>query len=236
MFCATCSAMNDSRRQCVGRLFTSITFVLSLLFPIIVHANGYDLPITQWPVDSREYMSGFFWSGIDEANYVNNQADTFIYGWLGIFTARYDGSIGSGRFTQIGIMSSGGQIYWVMESERNVTQCFRGSQFFITNSVLTGCMGRLGDLMNPNHEFNAVSIVHDDPSHQWGINVADFYGNAGLVATIDDGTMDGYYPGVTIYDTAQVAAEHYWGYSYSSDPYNPMSFLFYAPHYGDVTK
>ncbi len=203
MLYLTHPAMNTStRRRVVRHLFISIACFFSLLLPIMVHADGYDLPITQWPVDSREYISGFFWSAIDEANYVNNQPDTFIYGWLGVFTAPPNGIPGSGRFTQIGIMSSNGQLFWVMESERKVTQCLRGSQYFVTNGPLTGCMGVVGDVMNPNHEFNAVSIVHDDPSHQWVVNVLDFYGNQGVVAAVDDGTIDGYYPGVTIYSSA----------------------------------
>ncbi len=214
-------------------MLMSIAFVLGFLFPVAVHADGYyDLPITQWPVDTREYMSGFFWAGIDEAIYVNNQPSTFIYGWLGIFTAPPTATPGSGRFTQIRIMSENGQLYWVMETERQIKACLRGSTFFFTNGALTGCRGIAGDLINPNHEFNAVSIAHYDLDHQWVINVADFFGNGGPVATIDDGTVDGYYPGGTTYNAAQLAAEHYWENSYSSNPYNPMAYYFYAPHYG----
>lgn len=203
------------------------------MFSIMVHANGYDLPITQWPVDFREENAGVFYAYIAEANFINSMPDTFIYGWLGIFTAppQY-GVEGSGRFTQVGIKSENGQIFWEMESERPILNCLRNSTPFSTNGVyLKGCRGQANDLAVENSP-NAVSISHDFSNHQWIIQVADNAGRGGPVAVIDDGTREEYEAGGAIYNAAQLAAEHYWGNSYQSNPYNSMSYYFYSPYYG----
>lgn len=144
-----CETMNShSHRNPHRRFFVSIACIFSLMFSIMVHANGYDLPITQWPVDFREENAGVFYAYIAEANFINSMPDTFIYGWLGIFTAppQY-GVEGSGRFTQVGIKSENGQIFWEMESERPILNCLRNSTPFSTNGVyLKGCRGQANEV------------------------------------------------------------------------------------------
>lgn len=202
---------------------------IGLLLPITVSADGYDFDSTYWQVDFREANAGVFYTYLAHANYLA-PTGTFHYGWLGIFTAQGDGTVGSSRFTQIGIRSENGVAFWEFETEHTNVVCLRGNPVTFTGP-LTGCRGTPNDLTNINYP-NAVSIAHNDSYHVWYASVADSNGNSAVVATADDGTLDTYQPGGVIYQPMQEVLEHYWlSFYYPSDPYDGVSYYFYAPRY-----
>ncbi len=228
-------ALNSGRYMQVSksaqrRWMIILTCILGLLSPFVVRANGYDFDSTVWQVDIRDANAGLYYIYLSLATFTA-PTDTMHYGWMGIYTAPYNGTVGSGRFTQIGIRSENNMgVFWEFETEHSNVRCLRGHPVSF-GYPLTGCRGDPNDLIGLNSN-NAVSLTHDDNAHVWYVAVADGSGNGAYVATCDDGTMDGYYPGGAIYQPMQEVLEHYWGYSYASDPFDGVSFYFYAPYYG----
>lgn len=216
-----------------------VALALSLLFPMITQANGSNFVDGEWRADITSVnQSDNYALYVAHQGFITNRNDSFTTGWLGVYLYPYTGQTFSASFSQIGIQSRNGQLYWFVYSELGVT-CLRG---YYTpadaDGIHRGCNGFDNDLVGLN-QTNIFQIAKFGGT--WYLEVYNTsVGGSAYVATINSPTSytQPVYcpsgspqpcPASSAISEASGEAEE--GYDGSFDPLLPMAEYFYHPSY-----
>lgn len=146
----------------------------------------------------------------------------FTTAWLGIFLAQYNGTPGSGKFTQVGIVTTRDGIQWFVYAEPGVT-CLRGTK----HPTLPECNGDYNDLVSLGR-YTRVELKKNLNEDYWRAIVYDANSIGYVVAQIP-------YNSNRIYLARSDTEE---GYYEANDPYITANFYHWHPQYleGGVWK
>ncbi|MEA3440469.1 MAG: hypothetical protein U9R58_09310 [Chloroflexota bacterium] len=138
----------------------------------------------------------------------------FSTAWLGIFLGQYDGSPGSGQFSQVGLRATRDGIQWFVYAEPGV-YCYRGS-----NPDPSHCYGDYSDIVTIGG-WHQVRLYKGASEGYWYARVYDEYGNYSTVARINSQSNRIY---LARSDTEE-------GYYESSDPFITLQFYHWHPQF-----
>ncbi len=199
-----------------------ILVVLLCLFPPAAKA-GNDFVDTELRVDQQSVNQAHDYSALVAATNgpAVNSPCCFSTGWLSAFLGQYNGTVYSGQFSQVGLMTDNqGGIYWFVYAEPGV-QCLRGTQAWVggTPAAVRGCVGAYNDLVTRGN-WTKVELV----TYGQGFWIARVYDQNSVghdVAKIMSTSLK-------IYRASVVGEE---GYAAATDPFLTMSYYFWHPQY-----
>lgn len=205
------------------RYFVSIFLVIILslgIFHIALAGNSFiigdlrvDLPEVY---NARDYRVHIAPGGLPTTG--DNR--DFTTAWLGVFLGQYDGSTGSGKFSQVGIETTKLGVKWFVYAEPGVT-CLRGTK----HPTLSECIGDFGDLVSLN-TYTRVELKKNLNEPYWRAIVYDVNSVGYVVAQIPDNSNRIY---LARSDTEE-------GYYESTDPFIAASFYHWHPQYVNGTS
>lgn len=141
-------------------------------------------------------------------------SQNFGTAWLGVFLGSYDGTSGSGKFTQVGLLATRNGLQWFVYAEPGVT-CLRGSQ-----PDPNYCYGDYGDIVGLD-QWHRVRLYRGSDGY-WYARVYDSTGvNYSNVAKILDTSPRIY---LARSDTEE-------GYYENSDPYILLRYYHWHPQF-----
>ena len=190
-------------------------FLGTIALPSLAFA-GNDFVDTELRVDlssvyqSRDYVHTIWVGGRPNTG----AGGDFTTAWLGVYLAQFNGTVYSGKFSQVGFMTDKVGVRWFVYSEAGV-QCLQGNPAYGN----FGCMGNYGDRATVGN-WQKVELVTYGQGF-WIARVYDRYGNPLDVAKFLSSSL-------RIYRGMAVTEE---GYSESADPYLLASFWHNHPQY-----
>ena len=196
------------------KLLTVLVLALVALPTSVARASN-DFVDTELRVDlssvdnAQDYITNVY-----AAAQPNTGGSDFTTGWLGVYLAQYNGTVYSGQFSQVGLMTDQGGVKWFVYAEPGVT-CLRGSQAWGS----LGCVGAYNDYATLG-AWQKVEMVTYGQGY-WIARVYNSSGSSVDVARINSSSLH-------IYRGFQVGEE---GYSEATDPYLTMSYYHFHPQY-----
>lgn len=202
----------------IKRVLSVLTLACILAAPVTAaDAAGNDFIIGELRVDlssvyqSRDFTH-FVWSGQRPTS-----GGGYTTGWLGVRLGVFDGTLFSGKFTQVGVITDLIGPYWFVLTEVGI-QCLQG-RFVIVQGGAQACWGNYNDRVTSGN-WNRVELVTYGQGF-WIARVYDIYGNPQDVAKIMES-------GTRIY-RAQATSEQ--AYTDSTNPHLRADFYHYDPEY-----
>ncbi len=198
------------------RLAIILTLVACAIASAVALASGNSFIIGDLRVDLPEVYNAHDYRVHLYANSLPPTGDmrNFATAWLGIFLGEYDGSTGSGQFSQVGLSATRNGLQWFVYAEPGVL-CYRGS-----NPDPYHCYGDYNDLVSIG-SWHQVRLYKGASQGYWYARVYDESGGYVTVARINN-QSDRIY--LARSDTEE-------GYYESSDPFITVQFYHWHPQY-----
>jgi len=200
------------------RYLVSTFFVVLLILGVFLNVlAGNSFIIGNLRVDlpevynSRDYQT---YIAAGELPTTGDERD-FSTAWLGVFLGQYDGSTGSGKFAQVGIVTTEMGIQWFVFAEPGVT-CVRGTK----KPTIPECIGDYSDLVSVG-SYSRVELKKNLNENFWRAIVYDADSVGYVVAYIPESSNRIY--------LARTDTEE--GYYESTDPFITANFYHWHPQF-----
>jgi hypothetical protein len=139
----------------------------------------------------------------------------FSTAWLGVLLHEYDGTVGSGAFSQVGVMTTQEGVQWFVYAEPGVV-CWRGTQ-----TDPRSCYGDYNDLVSLN-SWTSVRLYKSTQTHLW-------------IAGVYDNSNGEIVPVAEIFNASDriwlARADTEEGYCEQDDPFIALQFFLHHPMY-----
>lgn len=211
--------VRNRRHACLNALLiVAVVSLVAIALPTSAYA-GNDLMTVSLRTDIGNVYSADDFRTHVYATSMTNVDGSFTNAWIGVFLNQYNGTTGSGEFSQVGMTANGNGLTWFVYAEPGVT-CLRGIQSYGT----LGCTGNAGDLGFAVGTWHTVELVTYGQGY-WIARVWDASGTTSAdVAWINSSSLQ-------IYHAEDTSEE---GYNGTTDPRLAMNYFHHHPEYDDA--